>query len=595
MVFFAIGTISYIYVHYIEEYIKKTSLEQLESLGSVTEDKVDLYIQQMQDKIELFNTRMYLYNRLTEYDKSKSKEVKKIVEEILEFAYSKEEDIIDIVILDANSKIIASKSKSVSPKNRFIQNISTQTQQIELQFLNNKTAPLLYISAPIFKGKKLIGTSIFIIKLTYLNSILTNSVDIGKTGEIFMGSKNGSDLILFTPLRSSSYPIVCTNKDFNAYIQTQNRTREHTHKTIEKAVDYQRIPVVASLHYNKALKAIIVVKKDIKELMEPIEKIKQYQLVILFITLMFIVLASLLISQHMIRVIKSILRITSNISNGQLEERIEIFTKDELGDLAKSVNKMADFMLNANEISEAKVVEQTRLLQESNEKLKDHNESLSTIIKSLSHDIKTPLTIMDGYLEELDDGLIECEDLPRVTAILKRETAYLNELTTEVIGYIQSKEITSNRQELIYLKGFLETEVYPLLRVGDSVGLKCEIDETASITFNRTALKKILINLLHNASKYTDSGSIITKVKDKRVVVEDTGIGIDPRFSQTIFEPFFGLDESRNREKNGFGLGLAIANNLAHNNGYELLLDTSYENGCRFVLQESLNKEKNGK
>jgi len=590
MVFFAITAISYLYIYYVEEYIKKTSLEQLESIGSITEDKVDLYIQQMRDKLELFNTRMYLFDKLTEYDKTKSKEVQKIVENILEFAYSKEEDIIDIVILDSNSKIIASKLKKITSQNSFIQNIAEAKKplpQTKLVYTDDKIMPRLYISSPILKEKKLIGTSIFVIKLSYLNGLLTNDIEIGRTGEIFMGSKNGDKLILFTPLKFSPYPMYCTNKDFNEYISNQISLANIKHQTIKKAQDYRKTPVVLSLHYNKILQAVIVVKKDMKELMEPINEIKKYQLFILLIAILFITLSSLLISNNIIKIIKSIVRITSKISNGGFDERVQISTKDELGALAKSVNKMADFMINANKISEEKVIQQTKLLQKSNNKLKDHNKNLSTIIKSLSHDLKTPLTIMDGYLDELNDGIVTYKEIPKVTAILKREIAYLNELTSEVIGYIQSSELTTNKQEKIRLKEFVHTEVCPLLRIPEGIELQCEISEKINIIFNRTALKKILVNLLHNASKYTKEGYISIRAIDTKIIIEDSGIGIEAQFSQTVFEPFFAIDQSRNREKNGFGLGLSIAKNLAKNNAYNLYLDDSYTSGCRFVLEKA--------
>ena len=604
MVILAISTMSYWYVNYMKDYINKTSLEQLESLGSITEDKVDLYIQQMQDKIELFNTRKYLYNQLIAYNKTKSPEVKSIIDGILAFAYSKEEDIIDIVILDAKAKIISSKRKEVLESNAFLKSIrhSPQTQRkIELVFLEEKTTPLLYMSSPVLKKGKRIGMTVFVIKLTYLNKILSNYKALGKTGEIFMGAKNGSKLILFTPLKFSAYPLHCTNKDFNHYISTQNTLADTNHKTIKHALDYTKESVVLSLHYNKALKSVIVVKKEKKELMQPIDEIKRYQIMLLLISIVFIIVASLLISNSMIKVIKKIVRITSDISNGKLEHRIEISTKDELGTLGISVNKMADFMLNANAISEAKAIEKTKLLQQSNSELKrislelektvlelqQHNANLSTIIKSLSHDIKTPLTIINGYLEEIDDGLIECKELPRITAILKKETAYLNELSSEVIGYIQSKELTSNQKEHVRLKEFLEQEVYPLLRVNNNVVLKCDIGNEFKILFNTTSLKKIMVNLLHNASKYTQNGFITTTITKDTIVIQDTGIGIDPKYAKVVFEPFFAIDESRNREKNGFGLGLSIASNLAKTNGYILELDTNYSNGCRFVLKKN--------
>ncbi len=228
-------------------------------------------------------------------------------------------------------------------------------------------------------------------------------------------------------------------------------------------------------------------------------------------------------------------------------------------------------------------------LEESIAELQRNNTNLSTIIKSLSHDIKTPLTIIDGYLEECEDGLVTKEEMPKVIKILKKETAYLNELSSEVITYIQSQELVSHKST-IPLKDFLHSEVCPLLRVSKQVELKCEIDESDTIEFNPIALKKILINLLHNASKYTKQGSITTKVDNKDIIIEDTGSGIESKDVENIFEPFVCLDESKNREKNGFGLGLSIARNLAQNNGYELVLDEQYKDGCRFVLKKEVSK-----
>ena len=143
------------------------------------------------------------------------------------------------------------------------------------------------------------------------------------------------------------------------------------------------------------------------------------------------------------------------------------------------------------------------------------------------------------------------------------------------------------QKEPIVLKEFLHSEVCPLLRVSDKVELKCEINKDDSIDFNPIALKKILVNLLHNATKYTSNGSITTKLEENKLIIEDTGVGIAKEDAEKIFNPFFCLDESRNREKSGFGLGLSIARNLAERNGYRLFLDSSYDGGCRFVLEEN--------
>ncbi len=99
------------------------------------------------------------------------------------------------------------------------------------------------------------------------------------------------------------------------------------------------------------------------------------------------------------------------------------------------------------------------------------------------------------------------------------------------------------------------------------------------------ALKNILVNLLHNATKHTVYGSITIKTSQDKIIIQDTGTGIDPKKSSMIFEPFYCTDESKNREKSGFGLGLSIAKNLAKNNGYNLSLDQTYQKGARFVIK----------
>jgi len=224
-------------------------------------------------------------------------------------------------------------------------------------------------------------------------------------------------------------------------------------------------------------------------------------------------------------------------------------------------------------------------LEESISKLKNSNQQLNNMILSLSHDIKTPLTIIEGYLEELEDDIVGEEEKPKVIATLKKETAYINELSSKVIHYIQSLDSIS-KKETILLKEFLHEEVCPLVRAKKDVVLKCEIEEDFSIDFDRMGLKSILVNLLHNATKHTEQGSITIKSFDNSITIKDTGTGIDNQFKESIFKPFFCADESKNREKSGFGLGLSIAHNLAKNNGYTLTLDDSYQRGCRFILSK---------
>ncbi len=246
------------------------------------------------------------------------------------------------------------------------------------------------------------------------------------------------------------------------------------------------------------------------------------------------------------------------------------------------LDKHEESITDINAIHES-IHELSHRLESSISTLKKSNTQLNNMILSLSHDIKTPLTIIEGYLEELEDGIVPEDQKQEVIEILKKETAYINELSSEVIHYLQSLESRAQK-ESIPLKDFLHEEVCPLIRVPKEVALKCEIEEGFQIEFDRIGLKSILVNLLHNATKHTLKGSITIKSFENGVMIEDTGVGIDSKDAQMIFEPFYCADESKNREKSGFGLGLSIAKNLAQNNGYDLVLDEEYKDGCRFVL-----------
>jgi len=282
-----------------------------------------------------------------------------------------------------------------------------------------------------------------------------------------------------------------------------------------------------------------------------------------------------------------IIGILSYLIGVSLFKRLTLI-RDKLNDISEDKFLTDKYEENITDISAIhdSIHQLSYRLEESISKLKNSNQQLNNMILSLSHDIKTPLTIIEGYLEELEDVMVTEEQKPAVIATLKKETAYINELSSEVIHYLQSLE-SKAQKETILLKEFLDEEVCPLLRVKKSVTLKCEVEKDFTLLFDRMALKNILINLLHNATKHTKEGSITVKSFEKSIIVEDTGVGIDSKDAEIIFEPFYSLDESKNREKSGFGLGLSIAHNLAENNRYTLKLDDSYQRGCRFILSKS--------
>ena len=238
---------------------------------------------------------------------------------------------------------------------------------------------------------------------------------------------------------------------------------------------------------------------------------------------------------------------------------------DEIADIHKILNTVA-----------------VRLDNSINE-LKEKNSELTWMIRSFTHDYRTPLTIIQGNIEAIEDGLVPNENLPLVLEKIKYETYYMNELLSDVLQFIQSMKNVV-KKEKIQLKEFIDKEIFVLLEPNANVTLINAMKEEDDIVFTKTDLKKIIVNLFDNSIKFTNKGSITISLENDSLIIKDTGIGIDIKECEVVFKPFYTVDESKNRTKSGFGLGLAIAKNLAQKNSYILKCNSDNKDGCEMVL-----------
>ena len=133
-------------------------------------------------------------------------------------------------------------------------------------------------------------------------------------------------------------------------------------------------------------------------------------------------------------------------------------------------------------------------------------------------------------------------------------------------------------------------EVGVRLARGSGVTVRLGEVTPAAVLGDASALRRLLVNLVENAVKYTPAGGTVELALTTAggivvVAVRDTGIGIEPAAVDRIFEPFVRLDEARSRETGGAGLGLAIARSIAVAHGGTLAVDSTPGRGSRFVLR----------
>jgi len=268
-------------------------------------------------------------------------------------------------------------------------------------------------------------------------------------------------------------------------------------------------------------------------------------------------------SKRITKPVKQMKSITQKFAAGDLAERVPESDIPELNQLSASFNSMASSIGN---------VEQRR----------------RELISDMSHELRTPLTVMRGYLEELADGRIEGSPelylrLIKETRRLERLVHDLQELSKAEAGYLSIDPQTLQLYPL--LASLVERFTDQLLEEGPTLELKC-LKDLPPVLSDRDRTEQILVNLVGNAIRYTETGSIVVEaVKINRQIwisVTDTGVGIAESDIPFVFERFWRADPSRASHSGGTGIGLAIARRLVELQGGRIEVTSELGKGSTF-------------
>jgi len=266
-----------------------------------------------------------------------------------------------------------------------------------------------------------------------------------------------------------------------------------------------------------------------------------------------------------------------------IQNRLESIKKEDF-----SLDNSKNIIYEINDINQNMNFLSTQLYNLIND-LKQKNNNLSNLLISMAHDIKTPITILNGYIEEIEDGMICDEKLPSVLVHMKDEVKFLDELTIDMLEFIRSMQNHKIKTD-INLFDLIQNEIFTILPKNENIKYINAVEKDFIIKLNKIDLKKICINILFNAIKYTHNGYIKVYNKDKIIIFENNGQIIENEYKDKIFEPFFTIDKSKNRKNSGFGLGLSIVKNLSKNNDYDCFLEFSDIEKTIFYLKKDKNE-----
>lgn len=271
--------------------------------------------------------------------------------------------------------------------------------------------------------------------------------------------------------------------------------------------------------------------------------------------------------------------VAKSIADGDYKRRVSIGTGNELSELGETFNHMA----------------------ESIEQLENMR---SSFIANVSHDLRTPMTTIIGFVQGIMDGTIPEEKHQWYLSIVLDESKRLSRIVTDLLDlskleqgsfHIEPRNFDMN--ELIRLNIIKFEKRITEKNISLTVGFEAE---NLIVSADKDAIQRVVTNLLDNAIKFTPEGGFIdvqTGVKENRgfVSVQNSGAGIEKKDLIHIFDRFYKSDKSRSQDKNGAGLGLYIVKSILQAHGEQVWAESEPGEFTRFsfTLAKGNEKKKN--
>lgn len=266
-------------------------------------------------------------------------------------------------------------------------------------------------------------------------------------------------------------------------------------------------------------------------------------------------------------------RVTNEVKNGNLDFRLEGTPSDEIGELCQDFDEMREHLKEQIDV---------RI---------QYEQDLRELISNISHDLKTPLTAIQGYAEGLLDGVANTKEKQEKylrtiytkasdMATLVEELSYYTKIDANTIPYhFEQVELVS------YFEEYLEKLSLDLEGKNCNLQFQSELKAGQQVWLDKEQIKRVVNNIIGNALKYQDKeeGKIEIILHDAETMVEveikDNGSGITKEALPYIFERFYRADVSRNSKKGGTGLGLAIVKKVVVEHGGTVRASSIYKEG----------------
>jgi len=319
---------------------------------------------------------------------------------------------------------------------------------------------------------------------------------------------------------------------------------------------------------------VVLVVASVADIFEFVSDIRMTLVLATFLTGLLSVVLVFLISHRIISPLKRILNVVQRMTTGQLSLRIPVKGKDEYAILAKAFNNMT-------------------------EKLEQTEKTREEFVSNVSHEMKTPLSAIKVLsesilLQETAPEEMYREFLTDITNEVDRMTNITNDLLALVKVNQREQGLNITRIDLNQLVEDILKRLSPLAEQNKIV-LLYEAEREVSFDADEIKLSLTISNIVENGIKYTPKGGTVRVIVDSDhhsavITIQDTGIGIPEEEHDNIFNRFYRVDKTRDRETGGTGLGLAIARATVLLHDGSIRVSSRAGEGSKFIIRLPLRR-----
>ncbi len=421
-------------------------------------------------------------------------------------------------------------------------------------------------------GKILVTNQIYHSLLTTMSkSINANIVIVNTSGEIQLTSEPINEDAVFY----DNVPVKIINQAKNGdYFQTGNLGGVYSESYYVAGE-----PIYIDYNGNSYFVGVVFVGSTSSSVFEFTREIIQIFIIAAVVTFLIIFFVIGIFTYRMVKPLIQMSEATKSFAKGDFSIRVPVNSSDEIGQLAVAFNDMADALATS---------EGTR----------------RSFIANVSHELKTPMTTISGFIDGIQDGTIPPERQNYYLSIVSTEVKRLSRLVQSMLSLsrIDSGKLKVQKIKFDLTSTLISTILTFEQKLHDKNITVNGLDELSPtyVDGDSDMIHQVIYNLIENASKFTNQDGYINislqDMNDKiELSIENSGQGISSEEIVQIFDRFYKTDKSRSQDKNGMGLGLYIVKKIMLLHNGDISATSSLGQSCKFTLWLPKTGEKEDK